>query len=66
MLAFLGGGLATVIVAVLVFITLKKRREQREREQQRAEKILKTPLEKFGDQDVEDLADKYEDTDEKT
>ena len=57
---------AVVVVAVLVFITLKKRREQREREQQRAGKILNTPLEKFGDQAVEDLADKYEDTENKT
>lgn len=52
-----------VVVAALVFITLKKRREQREREQKRAEEILKTPLEKFGDQDVEDLAEKYENQD---
>lgn len=52
--------IAVVVVAVLAFITLKKRREQREREQQRAEKILNTPLEKFGDQEIEDLADKYE------
>lgn len=51
---------AVVVVAVLVFITLKKRREQREREQQRAAEILKTPLETFGDQAVEDLAKKYE------
>ena len=53
--------IAVVAVAVLVFITLKKRREQREREQKRAEEILKTPLEKFGDEEVEDLAKKYED-----
>ena len=57
---------AVVVVAVLVFLILKKRREQREREQQRAEAILKTPLEKFGDQAVEDLADKYENPDGKT
>lgn len=54
---------AVIVVAALVFITLKKRREQREREQKRAEEILKTPLEKFGDQDVEDLAEKYENQD---
>ena len=53
--------IAVVVVAVLAFITLKKRRKQREREQKRAEEILKTPLEKFGDQEVEDLAKKYED-----
>lgn len=54
---------AVIVVAVVIFLTLKKRREQREREQQRTEEILKTPLEKFGDQEIEDLADKYEQTD---
>ena len=49
-----------VIVAGLVFVALKKRREQKEKEQKRMEDILKTPLEKFGDQDVENLAKKYE------
>ena len=48
--------IAVVVGAALVFVTLKKRREQREREQKRAEEILKTPLEKFGDKEVEDLA----------
>ena len=52
--------IAVIVVAALVFITLKKRREQRERERKRAEEILKTPLEKFGDKEVEDLAKKYE------
>ena len=52
--------IAVVVVAALVFVSLKKRREQREREQKRAEEILKTPLEKFGDKEVEDLAKKYE------
>lgn len=51
---------AVIVVAVLLFITLKKRREQRAREQKQAEEILKTPLEKFGDEDVEELAKKYE------
>ena len=54
---------AVIVVAVLLFITLKKRREAREREQERTEEILKTPLEKFGDQEVEDLAEKYQDRD---
>ena len=31
-------------------------------EQQRMERILSTPLETFGDQTVEDLAKKYEET----
>ena len=51
---------AVIIVAALVFVTLKKRREQKEKEQRQMEDILKTPLEKFGDQDVENLAKKYE------
>lgn len=54
---------AVIVVAVVVFVTLKKHREQREQEQKRTEEILKTPLEKFGDQDIEDLADKYENAD---
>ncbi|WP_298031156.1 hypothetical protein [uncultured Dysosmobacter sp.] len=53
-----------VIVAAVVFVTAKKRREQKEAEARRTEEILKTPLEKFGDQDVEDLAKKYENQDD--
>ena len=33
---------------------------QTAKEQRQMEDILKTPLEKFGDQDVENLAKKYE------
>lgn len=55
--------IAVVAVAALAFVAWKKRSEQKEREQQRAEEILKTPLEKFGDQEVEDLAKKYEEQD---
>lgn len=55
---------AVIVVALAAFITLKKRREQREREQKRTEEILRTPLEKFGDQEIEDLASKYEKDDE--
>ena len=51
---------AVIIVAALVFVTLQKRREQKEKERRQMEDILKTPLEKFGDQDVENLAKKYE------
>lgn len=57
------GAVAVIVVAVLVFVALKKRAEQKEREQKRAEEILKTPLEKFGDTDVENLAKKYEEQD---
>lgn len=52
---------AVVIVAVLAYLAFKKRQEQKEKERKQAEEILKTPLEKFGDQEVEDLAKKYED-----
>jgi len=56
---------ATVIlVAAVVFVTAKKNREQKEAAAKRAEEILKTPLEKFGDQDVENLAKKYETKDD--
>jgi uncharacterized membrane protein len=50
-----------IVVAVLIFVTLKKRREAREREQQRTEEILSKPLEKFGDQELSDLEEKYKD-----
>ena len=52
--------LAVIVVALLVFLSLKKHREQQERERKRTEEILKTPLEQFGDRDIEDLAEKYE------
>lgn len=52
--------LAVIVVALVVFVTLKKRREQQERARRQTEEILKTPLEKFGDQEIEDLASKYE------
>lgn len=53
--------IAVVAVVLILYTWRKKAREQREREQKRAEEILKTPLEKFGDQEVEDLAKKYSD-----
>jgi len=49
-----------ITVAVMAFLILKARREQREREQRRIEEIIRTPLEKFGDQEVANLAKKYE------
>ena len=52
--------LAVIVVALVVFLSLKKHREQQERERKRTEEILKTPLEQFGDRDIEDLAEKYE------
>ena len=52
---------AVVVVAFIVYTVIKKRREAAERESERMERILSTPLETFGDQEVEDLAEKYED-----
>lgn len=55
-----------IVVAVLAFTLVKKRQVQKAKEQKQMEDILKTPLEKFGDQDVEDLAKKYEEKDTTT
>lgn len=52
--------LAVVIVAVVVAIVLMKRRQAKEREQIRQQQILATPLEKFGDTELDDLEKKYE------
>lgn len=52
---------AVVTVAIIVAIALKRRRDAKEREQIRQQEILSTPLEKFGDTEVEELARKYED-----
>ena len=49
-------------IALLVYYVIKKRRAEQALEQQRMERILSTPLETFGDQTVEDLAKKYEET----
>ena len=51
---------AVVIVAVLAYSAFKKHQAQKKKEQEDLENILKTPLEKFGDQDIDDLAKKYE------
>ena len=53
--------LAVIVVAAVVAIIVVQRRRAKEEQQRRDEEILKTPLEKFGDKDVEDLAKKYED-----
>lgn len=51
---------AVVIVVVVVAIVLAKRRQAREREHIRQQQILATPLEKFGDVELDDLEKKYE------
>jgi len=51
-----------VVVAVVAYLIIKKRNDQR-REAERMEQILNTPLESFEDDAVEDLAEKYEQSD---
>ena len=52
--------IAVVVVTGVVLVIVRKRMQAKREEAERMEKILSTPLDKFGDQDVEDLADKYE------
>ena len=55
------GVVAMVAVGGAVYLIAKNRKAKQEAERKRTEEILNTPLEKFGDSDIEDLADKYED-----
>ena len=55
------GVVAVVAVGGAVYLIAKNRKAKQEAERKRIEEILNTPLEKFGDSDIEDLADKYED-----
>ena len=52
---------AVVVVVALLYKWWKHAKEQKNLEDQRTQDILNTPLEKFGDTEVEDLAKKYED-----
>ena len=58
-----GGVVLVIAVGGAIAYVVKRRKAKQDEEQQRMEDILNTPLEKFGDKDVEDLADKYEDKD---
>ena len=53
---------AVVIVALLVFTGVKKYRASKEREAERLQEVLETPLESFGDSELEDLEKKYSDS----
>lgn len=53
--------IAVTAAAAAALILVRRHQEQKERDRRRTEEILKTPLEKFGDKDIEDLASKYED-----
>lgn len=52
------------IGAIVVFFVVKSRARAKREEAEQLERILDTPLEKFSDQHVEDLADKYESMDD--
>lgn len=57
-----GAAVAVVVAGGAVYLVRRRRAAEAE-EKRRMEDILSTPLEKFGDKEVEDLADKYEDRD---
>ena len=56
-----GGVVLVVAAGVGIAYVVRRRKAKQEAERKQMEDILNTPLEKFGDKDVEDLADKYED-----
>lgn len=51
-------------IIILVFYMLDRKREMKRLEDERMNEILNTPLERFGDDEVENLAKKYENKDE--
>lgn len=59
-------GLAVIVVAAVVFALFLVRSQAKKREAERMEQILNTPLEQFGDVDVEERAKKYEPKDTTT
>lgn len=58
------GVIIAASLVVIIAMLVKRRRDQKAvaeaKKQAEMERILSTPLEKFGDKDVEDLAEKYE------
>ena len=56
-----GGVVVVVAAGAAIAYVVRRRKAKQDEEKKRMEDILSTPLEKFGDEDVEDLADKYED-----
>jgi uncharacterized membrane protein len=53
-----------VLLIVVLFIWWKKHKEQKNLEAKRREEMLKTPLDRFGDTEAEDLMKKYQDDNE--
>ena len=62
----LGGVAVVALIAGTVIIVVKKRDEQKKAEAKRTQEILNTPLEKFGSDEVEELAKKYQTDEEKS
>ena len=56
---FVVAGVVVVVIAGAVVFIVKKRSDAKEAERKHKEAVLNTPLEKFGDTSVEDLAAKY-------
>ena len=54
-----------VVLVTILFAWWRHAKDQKNLEAQRTEEVLKTPLEKFGDTEAEDLAKKYIDDDPK-
>ena len=62
----IGGVAAVALIAGVIVIVVRKRGEQKEAEAKRTQEILNTPLEKFGSDEVEELAKKYQTDEEKS
>ena len=56
--------LGVVVLVIVLFIWWKKHKEQKNLEAKRREEMLKTPLDRFGDTEAEDLMKKYNDDNE--
>ncbi|MHC1721388.1 MAG: hypothetical protein AB9844_12080 [Clostridiaceae bacterium] len=55
--------LGAAAIVIVLFTWWRYAKKQKSLEAQKTEEMLKTPLEKFGDTDAEELAKKYEDKD---
>jgi len=56
--------LGAIAVVVILSIWWNRAKKQKNLEAKQTEEILNTPLEKFGDREIEELADKYNDNDD--
>lgn len=50
-----------IVIAIIVLKIVKKKAERAKEEAAETERILNTPLEKYGDKSMDDLIDKYDD-----